>query len=62
MKIEKLKYDKIIPVLLSTNELINNSSVKLIKELKIDIDIEKEVKNLVIQNMMDVMEHCFYNN
>ncbi|BFU26425.1 hypothetical protein, conserved [Entamoeba histolytica] len=62
MKIEKLKDVKIIPVVISINGLINNSSVKLIKELKIDIDIEKEVKNLVIKNMMDVMEYCRDHN
>ena len=41
MKIEKLKDDKINPVVISINGLINNSSVKLIKELKIEIDIVK---------------------
>ncbi|BFU19533.1 hypothetical protein, conserved [Entamoeba histolytica] len=62
MKIEKLKDVRIIPVVISINGLINKESNRLIKELKIDIDIEKEVKNLVIKNMMDVMEYCFYHN
>ncbi|BFU18995.1 hypothetical protein, conserved [Entamoeba histolytica] len=62
MKIEKLKDVRIIPVVISINELINKESIKLIKELKIDIDIFKEVKNHVIENMMDVMEYCFNRN
>ncbi|GAB1222423.1 hypothetical protein ENUP19_0108G0017 [Entamoeba nuttalli] len=62
MKIEKLKYDKIIPVVISINGLVNNSSIKLIKELQIEIDIEKEVKNRVIKNMNDVIEYCFNHN
>ncbi|BFU23193.1 hypothetical protein, conserved [Entamoeba histolytica] len=62
MKIEKLKDVKIIPVVISINGLVNKESNKLIKELKIEIDIEKEVKNLVIKNMMDVMEYCFNHN
>ena len=62
MKIEKLKDVKIIPVVISINGLMNNSSNKLIKEIKIEIDIVKEVKNLVIKNMMDVMEYCGGHN
>ncbi|BFU21618.1 hypothetical protein, conserved [Entamoeba histolytica] len=62
MKIEKLKDVRIIPVVISINGLINNSSVKLIKEIRIEIDIKKEIKNLVIKNMMDVMEYYFYHN
>ncbi|BFU22362.1 hypothetical protein, conserved [Entamoeba histolytica] len=62
MKIEKLKDDKIIPVVISVNELINKESIRLIKEIKIEIDIEKEIKNLVIKNMMDVIEYCFNHN
>ena len=62
MKIEKLKDDKIIPVVISINGLVNKESIKLIKEIKIEIDIEKEVKNLVIKNMMDVMEYCGDHN
>ncbi|BFU20992.1 hypothetical protein, conserved [Entamoeba histolytica] len=62
MKIEKLKDVRIIPVVISINGLINKESNRLIKELKIDIDIEKEVKNLVIKNMMDVMEYCGDHN
>ncbi|BFU21587.1 hypothetical protein, conserved [Entamoeba histolytica] len=62
MKIEKLKDVKINPVVISINGLINKESNKLIKELKIEIDIEKEVKNLVIKNMMDVMEYCGDHN
>ncbi|BFU25623.1 hypothetical protein, conserved [Entamoeba histolytica] len=62
MKIEKLKDVKIIPVVISINGLINKESNKLIKELKIEIDIEKEVKNLIIKNMMNVMEYCFNHN
>ncbi|BFU24502.1 hypothetical protein, conserved [Entamoeba histolytica] len=62
MKIEKIKDVKINPVVISINGLINNSSNRLIKELKIEIDIEKEVKNHIIKNMMDVMEYCFNHN
>ena len=62
MKIEKLKDVRINPVVVSINGLINKESNKLIKELKIEIDIEKETKNLVIKNMMNVMEYCFYHN
>ncbi|BFU25060.1 hypothetical protein, conserved [Entamoeba histolytica] len=62
MKIEKLKDVKIIPVVISINGLINKESNKLIKELKIEINIEKEIKNLVIKNMMDVMKYCGDHN
>ncbi|BFU20229.1 hypothetical protein, conserved [Entamoeba histolytica] len=62
MKIEKLKDVRIIPVVISINGIINNSSVRLIKELKIEINIKKEMKNLVIKNMMDVMEYYFNQN
>ncbi|BFU24338.1 hypothetical protein, conserved [Entamoeba histolytica] len=62
MKIEKLKDVKIIPVIISINGLINKESIRLIKELKIEINIVKEVKNLVIKNMMDVIEYCFNYN
>ncbi|BFU25141.1 hypothetical protein, conserved [Entamoeba histolytica] len=62
MKIEKLKDVKTNPVVISINGLINKESIKLIKELKIDIDIEKEIKNLVIKNMMNVMEYCGDHN
>ncbi len=62
MKIEKLKDVKIIPVVISINGLVNAESIKLIKQLKIEIDITKEIKNLVIKNMMDVMEHCGDHN
>ncbi|BFU26583.1 hypothetical protein, conserved [Entamoeba histolytica] len=62
MKIEKLKDVKIIPVVISINGLVNKESNKLIKELKNDIDIEKEIKNNGIQNMIDVMEYCFNHN
>ncbi|BFU18089.1 hypothetical protein, conserved [Entamoeba histolytica] len=62
MKIEKLKDVRIIPVVISIIGLINKESNKLIKELKIDIDIEKEAKNLVIQNMIDVIEYCGDHN
>ncbi|BFU26129.1 hypothetical protein, conserved [Entamoeba histolytica] len=62
MKIEKIKDVRIIPVVISINRLINKESNKLIKELKIDIDIEKEIKDLVIKNMIDVMEYCFNHN
>ena len=62
MKIEKLKDVKIIPVVISINGLVNKESIRLIKELKIEIDIVKEVKNLVIKNMMDVMEYCGDHN
>ena len=62
MKIEKLKDVKIIPVVISINGLVNAESIKLIKELKIEIDITKEIKNHVIKNMMDVMEYCGDHN
>ncbi|BFU22958.1 hypothetical protein, conserved [Entamoeba histolytica] len=62
MKIEKLKDVKINPVVISINGLVNKESIKLIKELKNDIDIKKEMKNLVIKNMMDVMEYCGDHN
>ncbi|BFU23498.1 hypothetical protein, conserved [Entamoeba histolytica] len=59
---KKLKDVRIIPVVISINGLINKESNKLIKELKIEIDIEKETKNLVIKNMNDVMEYCGDHN
>ncbi|BFU20378.1 hypothetical protein, conserved [Entamoeba histolytica] len=62
MKIEKIKDVRIIPVVISINGLVNKESIRLIKELKIEIDIVKEVKNLVIKNMMDVMEYCGDHN
>ncbi|BFU26652.1 hypothetical protein, conserved [Entamoeba histolytica] len=62
MKIEKLKDVRIILVVISINGLVNKESIRLIKELKIDIDIKKEIKNYVIKNMMNVTEYCFYHN
>ncbi|BFU24450.1 hypothetical protein, conserved [Entamoeba histolytica] len=62
MKIEKLKDVRIIPVGISINGIINKESIKLIKELKIEINIVKEIKNLVIQNMMGVIEYCGDHN
>ncbi|BFU18598.1 hypothetical protein, conserved [Entamoeba histolytica] len=62
MKIEKLKDVRIIPVIISINGLVNKESNRLIKELKIEIDIEKEIKNHIIKNMMNVMEYCGDHN
>ncbi|EMS16319.1 hypothetical protein KM1_082680, partial [Entamoeba histolytica HM-3:IMSS] len=58
----KIKDEKIIPVIVSINGLVNKENIRLIKELKINIDIIKEIKNLVIKNMMGVMEYSSYHN
>ena len=41
---------------------LQSPSIKLNKEIKKGIDIVKEVKNFVIKNMTNVIEHCWDHN
>ena len=54
----KIKTINIIPVIATINGLINKQSVEDLKEIGIEINWKKLIKDIVIRNMQDLL---YYN-